>query len=81
MTIFITVEGIDGAGKSTHLEFIAKTFDAKSMPYIMTREPGGTELGEKIRSILLHDDMTVSTETLLMFSARNEHLQKNITVD
>jgi dTMP kinase len=78
MTIFITVEGIDGAGKSTHLEFIAKIFDAKSMPYIMTREPGGTELGEKIRSILLHDDMTVSTETLLMFSARNEHLQKKI---
>jgi dTMP kinase len=74
MTFFITLEGIDGAGKSTHVDFIKKCFEKKTIPCELTREPGGTVLGEKIREILLHDDMTVSTETLLMFASRNEHV-------
>ena len=77
---FITLEGIDGAGKSTQLEFIVAWLQGKGMPVVVTREPGGTHLGEQLRSILL-DNSTVmhpETEALLMFAARREHLDKVI---
>lgn len=74
MAYFITVEGIDGAGKSTHLEFIQNYLNKKNILNKLTREPGGTEIGEKLRQLLLHDDMHVGTETLMMFAARHEHL-------
>jgi dTMP kinase len=73
---FITFEGIDGAGKSTHIQAFAdelgKRFPNKAV--VLTREPGGTELGEKLRDILLHHPMHLETEALLMFAARREHL-------
>lgn len=75
---FITLEGVDGAGKTTHIEFIKDYLSNKKIKFLLTREPGGTEVGEKLRELLLHDDMTPETETLLMFAARNEHIQKII---
>ena len=75
---FITLEGVDGAGKSTHIDFIKSYFVSKSLDYILTREPGGTNLGEKIREILLNDEMSPITESLLMFAARSEHLSQLI---
>ncbi len=75
---FITLEGIDGAGKSTHINFIKKYFIDKKLNYFFTREPGGTVLGEKLREILLHDQMKAETESLLMFAARNEHVYEVI---
>ncbi|MDB4042364.1 dTMP kinase [Methylophilaceae bacterium] len=75
---FITLEGVDGAGKSTHIDFIKSYFISKSLDYILTREPGGTNLGEKIREILLNDEMSPITESLLMFAARSEHLSQLI---
>ena len=73
---FITFEGIDGAGKSTHIQAfadeIAKRYPEKRV--VLTREPGGTELGEKLRELLLHHPMHLETEALLMFAARREHL-------
>ena len=75
---FITLEGVDGAGKSTHIEFIKNYFIKNDIKFFMTREPGGTPLGEKLRELLLHDDMHPETETLLMFAARSEHIQKII---
>ena len=75
---FITLEGVDGAGKSTCMKFIKKYLTDKKFNYFFTREPGGTVLGEKLRDILLHDVMTPETETLLMFAARNEHIHKVI---
>ena len=71
---FITLEGVDGAGKSTCIKFIRKYLTDRNFNYLFTREPGGTVLGEKLREILLHDKMEPETETLLMFSARNEHV-------
>ena len=75
---FITLEGVDGAGKTTHVEFIKKYLSTLSINFIMTREPGGTTLGEQLREILLHDEMSPETETMLMFAARNEHIDKVI---
>ena len=75
---FITLEGIDGAGKSTCIKFIRKYLTDRKLNYLFTREPGGTALGGKLREILLHDEMEPETETLLMFSARNEHIQQII---
>ena len=75
---FITLEGVDGAGKSTCINFIKKYISDKGFKSIFTREPGGTLLGEKLREILLHDEITPETETLLMFAARSEHVQKVI---
>ena len=75
---FITLEGVDGAGKTTHVKFIKKYLSDLDINFIMTREPGGTLLGEQLREILLHDEMTPETETLLMFAARNEHIEKVI---
>jgi len=74
----ITLEGVDGAGKSTHIEFIQSYFLEKKIKFIMTREPGGTVLGEKLREILLYDLISPNAETLLMFAARSEHLDKII---
>ena len=77
-TKFITLEGVDGAGKSTHINFIKKYLADKKINFLFTREPGGTVLGERLREILLHDDMHAETESLLMFAARYEHIDKII---
>jgi dTMP kinase len=71
---FITVEGIDGAGKSSHLEFLASSIRARGIEAVLTREPGGTPLGEKLRGLVLHEPMDGTTEALVMFAARREHL-------
>jgi dTMP kinase len=75
---FITFEGIDGAGKSTHIAFVAQLLHERGMTVISTREPGGTALGEKLRELLLHEKMHLETEALLMFAARREHLAQVI---
>lgn len=72
---FITFEGVDGAGKSTHLQWFADTLRGRGMDVLVTREPGGTELGERLREILLHQPMHAETEALLMFAARCEHVE------
>ncbi len=71
---FITLEGMDGAGKSTHIPTIIASLQARGLEVISTREPGGTPLGEKLRELLLHEPMHAETETLLMFAARREHI-------
>jgi dTMP kinase len=75
---FITFEGIDGAGKTTHLEWFREQLGSARVPdgasVVMTREPGGTSLGESLRQILLHEPMHLETEALLMFAARREHI-------
>jgi len=76
--LFITLEGMDGAGKSTHIPTILQMLASRGREVISTREPGGTHLGEELREILLHRDMHVETESLLMFAARAEHLQQVI---
>ncbi|QKH39238.1 dTMP kinase [Achromobacter pestifer] len=75
---FITLEGVDGAGKSTHTVWIADFLRAQGLDVVSTREPGGTPLGEKLRALLLTDAMGLDTETLLMFAARCEHLHQVI---
>lgn len=75
---FISVEGIDGAGKSTHLAWLVTYLKSRQIPLVQSREPGGTTLGEKLRELLLTEDMHLETEALLMFAARNEHLQQFI---
>jgi dTMP kinase len=75
---FITLEGVDGAGKSTHIPAIAELLRAKGKEVLITREPGGTPLGEKLRELLLHESMHPETETLLMFAARREHIAQVI---
>lgn len=75
---FITLEGIDGAGKSTHLNWLAEHLRQRGLNVLVTREPGGTPLGEALREILLHQAMHLETEALLMFAARREHLDKVI---
>jgi len=75
---FITFEGIDGAGKSSHVEWLAALLRDQGKTVHVTREPGGTELGEKLRTLLLNDPMHLETETLLMFAARREHLAQLI---
>jgi len=75
---FITFEGIDGAGKSTHLAFVADLLRSRGKNVIVTREPGGTPLGEKLRDLLLQEKMHLETEALLMFAARREHLAQLI---
>ncbi len=72
---FITFEGIDGAGKSTHLLWLTAYLEAQGKEVLCTREPGGTPLGEKLRVILLSESMQPETEALLMFAARAEHLK------
>ena len=75
---FITLEGIDGAGKSTHLAFIAEHLRASGKQVVTTREPGGTPLGEMLRDLVLSQAMHVETETLIMFASRREHIDKVI---
>lgn len=75
---FITFEGIDGAGKSTHVETIAAYVRSLGKTVITTREPGGTPLGERLRELLLHEPMHLETEALLMFASRREHIAKLI---
>ncbi len=75
MTVkFITLEGMDGAGKSTHIPSIIEMLKARGHEVVSTREPGGTPLGERLRELLLHESMHAETETLLMFAARREHI-------
>ena len=77
---FITFEGIDGAGKSTHLAWAADLLRGRGVSVVVTREPGGTILGEKLRQILLNGDQRIhpETETLMMFAARRQHLEEVI---
>ncbi len=75
---FITFEGVDGAGKSTHLEWFADQLRQRGINLLVTREPGGTSLGERLREILLHQPMHAETEALLMFAARREHVEQVI---
>ncbi|HYP68073.1 MAG TPA: dTMP kinase [Thiobacillaceae bacterium] len=76
---FISLEGVDGAGKSTHLEQVARFLRGKGRQVVLTREPGGTELGERLRDLLLHRGaMHPDTEALLMFAARLEHVEQVI---
>lgn len=75
---FITLEGVDGAGKSTHLNWLVDYLRTTGKTVVQTREPGGTPLGEKLRALLLHEAMHLETEALLMFAARREHLEQVI---
>jgi dTMP kinase len=72
--LFISFEGIDGAGKSTHIEALAQALRAQGRTVVLTREPGGTSLAEKLRALALNDPMDPLTEALLMFAARRDHL-------
>ena len=72
--LFVSFEGIDGAGKSTHIVELAALFKAQGRAVTLTREPGGTLLAEKIRALVLNDAMDPLTETLLIFAARRDHL-------
>ncbi len=72
---FITFEGIDGAGKSTHLDTVAQRLRASGATVVCTREPGGTPLAERVREIFLHETADVLTESLLAFAARRDHLR------
>ncbi|MCL2160464.1 MAG: dTMP kinase [Betaproteobacteria bacterium] len=71
---FITFEGVDGAGKSTQITLLAEALRARGHDVLCTREPGGTELGERLRELLLGMEMHLDTEAMLMFAARREHL-------
>ncbi|MGH8804877.1 MAG: dTMP kinase [Polaromonas sp.] len=76
--LFISFEGIDGAGKSTHIAGLADAFRAKGRVVTLTREPGGTPLAEKLRAMVLNDTMDPLTEALLIFAARRDHLVRVI---
>lgn len=75
---FITLEGIDGAGKSTHLDWLREALVQRGHEVVVTREPGGTPLGETLRGLLLNHHMHLETEALLMFASRREHLAEVI---
>jgi len=72
---FLTVEGIDGAGKSSHLEFLCERVRAAGADPLLTREPGGTVAGEQLRGVVLHSPMDARAEALVMFAARGEHVR------
>lgn len=72
--VFISFEGIDGAGKSSHIATLAAAFRAQGRQVTLTREPGGTPLAEKLRALVLHDPMDALTEALLVFAARRDHV-------
>jgi len=78
MSKFITFEGVDGAGKSTHLAWFADALRQRGLDVMVTREPGGTPLGEQLREILLNQPMGIGTEAMLMFAARLEHIEQVI---
>jgi len=73
---FITFEGIDGAGKSTQIQVVADTLRARGIELVLTREPGGTPLAEALRTLVLSEPMDAATETLLLFAARSDHLER-----
>ena len=75
---FLTLEGVDGAGKSTHQKFVADFLAARAPHVIVTREPGGTELAERLREAILKDPMAPEVETLLIFAARADHVARVI---
>ena len=75
---FITFEGIDGAGKTTHIASVVALLKARGLAVLQTREPGGTTLAEQLRELLLHQKMSLHTELLLMFAARRDHLENLI---
>jgi len=75
---FITFEGVDGAGKSTGLEWFANALRERGVDLLVTREPGGTPLGEKLRELVLHESMHAETEAMLMFASRREHVEQVI---
>ena len=75
---FITFEGIDGAGKSSHIEALAAGLRERGHHVVVTREPGGTPLAERVRELVLHAPMDALTETLLVFAARRDHLTAQI---
>ena len=76
--LFISLEGIDGAGKSTHLAALAQWWRSRGREVVLTREPGGTPLAERLREMVLHDSMDPLTEWLLVFAARREHVLRVI---
>jgi len=76
---FITIEGIEGVGKSTNIAFIQSQLEAKGIKTLLTREPGGTELGEQLRNLLLHGgDVSDKAELLMMFASRAQHIEEKI---
>jgi len=75
---FITFEGIDGAGKSTHIAFVCDYIKQRGGELVSSREPGGTPLGEKLRELVLHEKMHLETEALLVFASRREHIAQVI---
>ena len=75
---FLTLEGVDGAGKSSHIEFIADAIRTKGVHVIVTREPGGTELAERLRQTILSHPMSPILESLLIFAARTDHVERVI---
>ncbi|ACB34145.1 dTMP kinase [Leptothrix cholodnii SP-6] len=75
---FVTIEGIDGAGKTSHVQAIAERWRARGLEVVRTREPGGTPLAEALRELVLHQPMDALTEALLVFAARRNHLQEVI---
>jgi len=75
---FITLEGVDGAGKSTHLQFVADSMGAGGQHVVVTREPGGTALAERLRKAILEEPMDPVTATLLVFAARADHVARVI---
>jgi dTMP kinase len=76
--IFITLEGIDGAGKSSHIAALQELLERSHKEVVVTREPGGTELAEQLREMILHQSMDTLTEVLMVFAARRDHLMKCI---
>lgn len=76
--LFITLEGVDGAGKSSHLTWLEDWFKTRGHRVRMTREPGGTPIGEHLRELVLHEPMHPETEALIMFAARREHIEQVI---
>ena len=75
---FVSFEGIDGAGKSTHIDFVAERWQRAGLEVVRTREPGGTPLAEQLREMVLHQPMDALTEALLIFAARRDHLRQVI---
>lgn len=75
---FITLEGVDGAGKSSHVQFVADFVAQKASHVIVTREPGGTDLAERLRKAILEEPMAPAIETLLLLAARADHVQRVI---
>lgn len=75
---FVTLEGVDGAGKSTHMAWIAERLRAPGRKVLVTREPGGTPLAERLRALVLNEPMDPIAETMLLFAARADHVQREI---